>query len=82
MGAGTDPKNSLPQGEAMSIFNVLVGKGYACSVKHVQGRFYIEVPVTLRGDPAYGRQSEIMELAIRGGFDAIQTGQVLRIVGK
>jgi hypothetical protein len=73
---------TLTKEKAIEIFGVFAGIGYAVSIKHVKGKFYVEVPVTLKGDPAYGKQAEIMEIAVRGGFTAVQTGHTLRIVGK
>lgn len=72
----------LRQDKAIEIFMLLAGMGYGAAIKHVRGKYYVEVPVTLKGDPAYGKQSEIMQIAVRGGFTAVQTGQTLRIVGK
>jgi hypothetical protein len=72
----------LSKEKAIEIFSLLSGMGYAVAIKHIGYRFYVEVPVTLRGDKAYGKQAEIMQLATRGGFTAIQTGQTLRIVGR
>lgn len=76
------PEHALTMNAALEIFTTLAGLGYGVAVKHQQGRCYVEVPVTLRGDPAYGKQAEIMSLALRGGFTAVQTGPTLRIVGK
>lgn len=72
----------LNKDKAIEIFSLLVGMGYPVAIKHVDGKFYVEVPVTLRGSKAYGKQAEIMNLAIRGGFTAVQTGHTLRIVGR
>jgi hypothetical protein len=72
----------LTKDKAIEIFSLLVGMGYDVAIKHAQTKFYVEVPVTLRGSKSYGKQAEIMALAIRGGFQAVQTGQTLRIVGK
>lgn len=73
---------TLTKEKAIEIFGVLAGMGYGVAIKHKSGKFYVEVPVTLKGDPAYGKQAEIMQVAIRGGFTAVQTGMTLRIVGK
>lgn len=72
----------LTRDKAVEIFSLLVGMEYDVAIKHAQGKFYVEVPVTLRGSKSYGKQVEIMEIAQRGGFTAIQTGQTLRIAGR
>lgn len=74
------PGATLPKEAAFSIFNVLVGLGYGCALKHLRGGFQVEVPVRLRGDKAYNKESEITALAVRAGYNAIQTGNTLRIV--
>ena len=71
----------MTKDRAMEIFNILSGIGYAVSIKHLGGYYFIEVPVRLKGDPAHGREGEIIALAARGGFVAIQTGRTLRIRG-
>jgi len=70
----------MSRDKALEIFNILSGMNYGCTIKHLQGVFSVEVPVTLRGDPAYGKQAEIIRLAMRGGFEPVQAGQLLRIV--
>lgn len=66
---------------ALDLFFSLVERGFAVSVKHLGGWYFIEVPIGLRGDPCYGRAAEIQTLAQRAGCQTIQTGQTLRIIG-
>ena len=66
---------------AFSIFNTFVERGYAASVKHLGGYFFVEVPVALRGDPCFGQEAEIANAARRAGLQTIQTGNTLRIIG-
>jgi hypothetical protein len=75
-------KNCLSREKAVEIFLLLVGMEYDVAVKHAKGKFYVEIPVTLKGSKSYGKQAEIMNLAVRGGFTAVQTGQTMRIVGR
>lgn len=76
---GTDKVKPLSRDRALEIFNLICGLGYGCAVKHLRGNYYVEVPVMLVGDKAYGKQVEIIEIAKRGGYEALQTGNVLRI---
>lgn len=69
----------LSKDRAMDVFTTLVAQGYAVSVKHVRGNFYVEVPVRLRGDKAYGQEAEIMALMSRAGYQCVQAGSLLRI---
>lgn len=71
----------LPRDAAMHLFNMIVEKGYAVSVKHMGGFYFIEVPVRLVGDPAYRQEAEIQALAFRAGCSTLQTGSTLRIIG-
>lgn len=72
----------LTRDKAIEIFSLLVGMEYDVAIKHAKGKFYVEIPVTLVGSKSYGKQAEIMQLAQRGGFNAVQTGQTLRIIGR
>lgn len=74
-------EGKMTKERAIEIFNLLAGMGYACAVKHIRGSYAVEVPVTLRGDKAYGKQTEIIEIAKRGGFEVVQAGQLLRVIG-
>lgn len=76
---GTDKVKPLTRDKALEIFTLICGLGYGCAVKHLRGNYYVEVPVMLKGDPAYLKQVEIIEIAKRGGYEALQTGNVLRI---
>lgn len=71
----------MPRDAAFRMFDMLVANRYAVSIKHIGGFYFIEVPVGLRGDPAYGKQAEIQTLSERAGYRCLQTGQTLRIVG-
>ena len=73
------PIRPLTKDRALDIFSILSGIGYGCSVKHLRGNYYVEVPVRLRGDMAYHKESEIISIAKRGGFEALQAGNLLRI---
>lgn len=72
----------LTRDQALEIFNVLAGLGYACAVKHRARDYTVEVPVRLSGDKAYGKEAEIVQIAMRAGFVAVQTGHTLRIIGR
>lgn len=69
----------LTRDRALEIFNLLTAQGYAVSVKHIRGDFYVEVPVRLRGDKAYGKEVEITELVSRAGYQCVRAGMLLRI---
>lgn len=69
----------ISKDRALEIFNLLAGIGYAVSVKHIRGNYYVEVPVRLVGDKAYNAEAEISAIAFQGGFTAIQAGKLLRI---
>lgn len=74
-----NPGKPISRDRALEIFALLCGLGYAASVKHIKGNYYVEVPVRLQGDRAYMKEAEIMEIATRGGFTAVQAGNLLRI---
>lgn len=76
---GTQFVKPLSRDRALDIFTLICGLGYGCAVKHLRGSYYVEIPVRLKGDPAYHKEVEIIELAKRGGYEALQTGAVLRI---
>lgn len=80
-GGDANPLMALSRDKALEIFGILSGMGYAVSVKHLRGYFFIEVPVRLRGDKCYGKEAEIAQLVERAGLRTIQTGQTLRIIG-
>ena len=71
----------ISRDKAFDLFHTLTEKGFACSVKHLGGWFFVEVPVGLRGDPCYQQDAVIQTLAKRAGCDTIQTGNTLRIIG-
>lgn len=72
----------LDRQRALDIFNVITGLGFACSIKHLRGYYFIEVPVRLRGDKAFNAEAEITQLVERAGLRTLQTGMTLRIIGK
>ena len=74
--------HNLSRDKAIEIFNLLSGMEYDVAIKFTRDKYYIEVPVTLAGSKSYGKQAEIMSLAIRGGFIAVQTGMTMRITGR
>lgn len=78
----TQPQYELRREDAFKLFQTLADVGYAVALKHRDGKYYVDVPVRLSGDPAYKQESEIMRLVARVGLAAVQTGPVLRIVGK
>jgi hypothetical protein len=71
----------LPRHVAFSIFRRLEEKKFAVSLKHLGGFYFIEVPVTLIGDPCYGQNAEIQTIALNAGVRCVQTGPTLRIIG-
>jgi hypothetical protein len=71
----------ISKAAALDLFFRLTEKGYAVSVKHLGGYYFVEVPVGLVGDPCYGQTAEIQTLAKRAGCQTIQTGNTLRIIG-
>jgi len=71
----------ISQTVALDLFFTLVDKGFACSVKHLGGWYFVEVPIGLRGDPCFGQAAVIQTLASRAGLQTIQTGSTLRIIG-
>lgn len=75
-------RHTLTKEKAIEIFNLLCGMEYDVAIKFAQGHYYVEVPVTLRGSKSYGKQVEIVNIAMRGGFVAVQTGMTLRITGR
>jgi hypothetical protein len=80
----TPPKvtvKGISRDVALDLWYGLVRKGYACSIKHLGGWYFVEVPIGLRGDPCFGQDAEIQTLAERAGCKAIQTGNTLRIIG-
>ncbi len=64
---------------ALDIFTLLSGIGYAVSVKHIRGNYYVEVPVRLVGDKAHNKDAEITTLMMQGGYTVLQAGNLLRI---
>jgi hypothetical protein len=72
----------ITRDKGMQIFDVLVGLGYAVALKHMHGKFYLEIPVRLRGDKVYGKEAEIATLAERAGLGTVQAGGVLRVIGR
>lgn len=71
----------LDRDAALAMFVTLSNLGYGVAVKHINGQYFIEVPVRLRRDKSYGKEAEITALAFRAGFTTVQAGGVLRIVG-
>ena len=81
-GNSTPPRQhsrGLTREAAFAYFDMFVNMNYSCSIKYARGFYYVEVPVRLRGDNAYGKEGEILALAMRGGNVAVQTGQTIRI---
>lgn len=75
-------RHELSKDKAVELFMMFVGLGYDVAIKYVHSKFYVEIPVTLRGSKSYGKQAEIMNIAVRGGFIAVQTGMTMRIAGR
>lgn len=69
------------RGKALDLWNNLIDRGFACSIKHLGGFYFVEVPVGLQGDPCYQQNAVIQTLALNAGCKTIQTGHTLRIVG-
>jgi hypothetical protein len=70
----------LNQDAAMLLWNSLVNRGYAVALKHRDGRFTLEIPVRLVGDPAYEQEDEIVQQVRALGREAVQTRDTLTIV--
>lgn len=66
---------------ALHLWYALVEKRFACSIKHLGGFYFVEVPVGLQGDPCYQQTAVIQTLAERAGCRTMQTGHTLRIIG-
>ena len=73
--------HGLPLDKAMELFGTLCGWGFACSIKHMGGWYFIEVPVGLRGDPCFHQTPKVQTLAFNAGCKTIQTGHTLRVIG-
>ncbi len=75
------PSSGIKRQDAFAIFTLLTDMGYGCAIKHLRGLYYIEVPVRLAGDKAYHREAEVSAIAYRAGYQPVQTGNTLRIIG-
>jgi hypothetical protein len=71
----------LPRDKALDIFQALVDLGFACSVKHLGGYYFVEVPVGLIGDPCYLQNAAVQQIAFQAGAATLQTGETLRVIG-